>query len=82
MTLMSRWLPLHVGALAGVPITQIAVGLEHMCALDNAGAAYCAGYNGYGELGDGNTTNSAAMTAVDTSGALAGQSLAQIAVGD
>ena len=52
-----------------------------MCALNNAGAAYCAGYNGYGELGDGNTTNSEVMTAVDTSGALAGQSLAQIAVG-
>ena len=70
------------GALAGVAITQIRVGLYHMCALDKAGAAYCAGYNGFGQLGDGNTTDSPAMTAVDTSGALAGQSLAQIAVGD
>ena len=71
----------NAGALAGVPISQIALGTEHMCELDNAGAAYCAGYNGYGELGDGNTTNSREMTAVDTSSALAGQSLAQIAVG-
>ena len=71
----------NAGALAGVPISQIALGTEHMCELDNAGAAYCAGYNGYGELGDGNTTNSAEMIAVDTSSALAGQSLAQIAVG-
>ena len=71
----------NAGALAGVPISQIAVGTEHMCELDNAGAAYCAGNNSGGELGDGNTTDSAEMTAVDTGGALAGQSLAQIAVG-
>ena len=71
-----------VGALAGVPITQIAVGPLHMCALKSSGAAYCVGYNGYGELGDGNTTSTQVMTAVDTSGALAGHRLAQIAVGD
>ena len=71
-----------VGALAGVTITQIAVGPLHMCALKSSGAAYCVGYNGYGELGDGNTTSTQVMTAVDTSGALAGHRLAQIAVGD
>ena len=71
-----------VGALAGVAITQIAVGEEHMCALDNAGTAYCAGYGGDGELGDGTTDGSDAMAAVETSGALAGQSIAQIAVSE
>jgi alpha-tubulin suppressor-like RCC1 family protein len=71
-----------VGALAGGAISQIAVGQEHMCALDNTGTAYCAGDDGYGELGDETTTASEEMTAVDTSGVLAGQSLAQIAVGD
>ena len=71
-----------VGALAGVAITQIAVGQEHMCALDNASTAYCAGDDAYGELGDGTTDGSDAMVAVDTSGALAGQSIAQIAVSD
>ncbi len=68
------------GALAGVPLSQIAMGERGACALDMAGHAYCWGEGDYGELGDGNTNNSTLPVAVDTSGVLAGQSLSQIAV--
>jgi alpha-tubulin suppressor-like RCC1 family protein len=67
------------GVLAGKALTQIAVS-NHMCALDLAGAAYCWGYNGDGDLGDGNTTDSSVPVAVDASGVLAGKALTQIAV--
>ncbi len=37
---------------------QISSGDYHTCGLTSRGAAYCWGYNGYGELGDGTTTDS------------------------
>ena len=40
------------------------VGFGHSCGLTFAGALYCWGYNGYGELGIGNTTSTAVITAV------------------
>ncbi len=47
------------GALAGKTLTQItAGGADHTCAVDATGAAYCWGYNGDGELGDGSTSAS------------------------
>ena len=70
------------GALAGVPLSQIAVGESSSCALDLAGYAYCWGGDDYGQLGNGNTAPSTVPVAVDTSGVLAGQSLSQIAVGE
>ena len=69
-----------VGALAGVPLSQIAMGERGACALDMSGDAYCWGEGDYGELGNGNTAGSSVPVAVDTSGVLAGQSLSQIAV--
>jgi alpha-tubulin suppressor-like RCC1 family protein len=70
------------GALAGKVLTQISVGAFGACALDSAGAAYCWGDNEYGELGVGsNAYDSTVPVAVDTSGALAGQTLTQISVG-
>ena len=44
------------GVLAGKTLTQISAGDASACALDSAGAAYCWGVNGDGELGDGSTT--------------------------
>ena len=68
------------GALAGVPLSQIAMGERGACALNMSGDAYCWGEGDYGELGNGTTSNSTLPVAVDTSGVLAGQSLSQIAV--
>ena len=70
------------GVLGGKSLTQIAVGAVDACALDGAGAAYCWGYNAFGQLGDGSTVHSAVPVAVDTSGVLAGKTLTHITAGD
>jgi hypothetical protein len=70
------------GALAGKTVTQITAGELYACALDSAGAAYCWGFNDFGQLGDGSTANSSAPVAVQTGGALAGRALAGIAASD
>jgi alpha-tubulin suppressor-like RCC1 family protein len=70
------------GVLAGKTLTQIAAGKYQACALDTHGAAYCWGYNGNGELGDGSPASSSVPVAVDTSGVLAGQTLTQIVAGN
>ncbi len=69
------------GVLAGRTLTQISAGGSYTCALDTAGAAYCWGFNEFGQLGDGSTANSSVPVAVDASGALAGLTLTQIGVG-
>jgi alpha-tubulin suppressor-like RCC1 family protein len=54
--------PTPVLKSAGVPldgIGQIAAGAAHTLALDEAGFVWSWGYNGYGQLGDGSTTNRA-----------------------
>jgi len=45
-------------AVDGLPptITAIATGNSYTCALDDNGGAYCWGYNGWGQLGDGTKT--------------------------
>jgi len=70
------------GVLAGKALTQVVAGAFDTCALDSAGAAYCWGYDHYGELGDASTTSSSVPVAVDTGGALAGKTLTQITIGD
>jgi alpha-tubulin suppressor-like RCC1 family protein len=53
-----------VGALTGSPITDIAAGGLHTCALLNDSSAACWGNNAYGQLGDGTQVNSVVPVAV------------------
>jgi alpha-tubulin suppressor-like RCC1 family protein len=70
------------GLLAGKTLTQITAGGFHTCALASTGDAYCWGYDGYGQLGDGITGGPANVpVAVDTSGVLAGNTLTNITGG-
>src|SRR5450759_4260350 len=48
----------------GVTFTSITAGGWHTCGLTSAGAAYCWGYNGYGQLGDNTTTDEHVPTAI------------------
>jgi alpha-tubulin suppressor-like RCC1 family protein len=70
-----------VGVLAGKTLTQIDAGTNFTCALDSAGAAYCWGLNGNGQLGNGSVISSSVPVAVTTSGALAGKTLTQLDAG-
>ncbi|HTZ30795.1 MAG TPA: fibronectin type III domain-containing protein [Streptosporangiaceae bacterium] len=66
------------GVLAGQTLTQITAGYAHTCAVSSAGAAYCWGANGNGQLGNSSTTQSLVPVAVTASGVLSGKSLTQI----
>jgi len=68
------------GPLAGKALVQITAGLDHACALDTTGVAYCWGAAGL--IGDGGNAGSRVPVAVDTSGALAGKTLTQISAGE
>ncbi len=68
------------GVLAGKTIVQIAAGIWSTCALTSEGKVYCWGANTDGQLGNGSTTQSTTPVAVDTSGALNGKTVVQIAV--
>ncbi|MBG0738648.1 hypothetical protein IV500_04335 [Paeniglutamicibacter antarcticus] len=48
--------PVKVTGLNGKKITSLATGYAHTCALSD-GETWCWGFNGFGQLGDGTTTN-------------------------
>jgi len=56
-TTTDRSTPVLVAAPAGVSFAAVSAGLRHTCGLTAAGVAYCWGYNGFGQLGDGTTTD-------------------------
>lgn len=67
--------------LSGRQLTDISAGSSHTCALDNAGLAFCWGYNVVGQLGNNTTTNSAVAVPVVTTGVLNGKKLVQMGNG-
>jgi alpha-tubulin suppressor-like RCC1 family protein len=73
--------PVSTGTLAAKKLVQISAGSDGTCALDSAGAAYCWGAGGNGQLGNGSTGIANVPAAVTTRGALAGKTLAQVNAG-
>ena len=64
-------IPKRVMVLNGTPLAQFGVGDDHICVLTaTAGAAFCAGMNLYGQLGDNTTTDRHEPTAVYNPGNL------------
>jgi alpha-tubulin suppressor-like RCC1 family protein len=54
------------GTTATSPTGIVQGGIAHACAIDDADDAYCWGWNGAGQLGDGSTTSRLVPTAVNT----------------
>ena len=68
------------GALAGVKIREIAVGMHHSVAVSKEGRVFAWGGNGSGSVGDGTTTDRHRPVEVVFTGPLAGRRLAKIGV--
>ena len=59
-----RWTPVMVAQPPGVTFDSITAGGEHTCGLTAANQAYCWGWDEFGQLGDGDTTDQHAPVTV------------------
>lgn len=66
------------GALSGKTITALAAGTSHTLVLTSDGEVFGWGYNGNGQIGDGTIMPRPMPTALNMSGALAGQAVTVI----
>ena len=67
-TATDRWTPTAVGGLGSRVAVALSAGGEHTCAVITDGAVRCWGWNIYGQLGDGTTTDRWTPTAVSDLG--------------
>ena len=77
--LADRSIPEPVSMPAGVTFASIHAGGIHTCALTSLGVAYCWGFNGYGQIGDG--TNARRIAPVEVSMPAGVTTFASISVG-
>jgi len=66
---------------SGVTLSSISTGNTHTCAIASNGTIYCWGYNNYGQLGDGSTTQSTIPVAVSQGAIPSGVTLSSIGAG-
>ena len=71
----------RTGVLAGKVVTALATGANHSLALCSDGTLAAWGYNDYGQLGNGSTTDSLIPVAVTSTGTLTGKTVVAIAAG-
>ena len=69
------------GALSGKTVVAIAAGNHHGLSLCSDGRLATWGFNTYGQLGNGSTSDSYAPVAVNQTGVLAGKSVVAVATG-
>jgi len=70
-TLVNQWTPVQVTNLAG-SLSAIATGQYHTIAAKSDGTVWTWGYNGYGELGTGNTVDHPTPASISASSGLTG----------
>ena len=70
------------GVLAGKTVVSVAAGFRLSLVLCSDGTVAAWGDNGYGQLGNGNTTSSSVPVLVNQSGVLAGKTVVSVAAGD
>lgn len=78
------YLPVKVnttGVLSGKVVVAVSAGRNHNLVLCSDGTVAAWGYNGYGRLGNGSTTQSSVPVVVNASGVLAGKTVVAVSAG-